>query len=87
MENIESMLSVDWDFPRVPYPAKVVTLPTGDKMVIREISREEVPKILDTIRPLITVAADYYDIVSARVTLLAVMLIPKTLFHQPVLSK
>jgi len=67
MENIESILSVDWDFPRVPYPAKVVTLPTGEKMVVREISREEVPKLLDTIRPLLTVAADYYDIVSARV--------------------
>lgn len=67
MENIESMLSVDWDIPKIPYPSKIVTLSTGDRMVIREISREEVPQILNVIRPLLTVAADYYDIVSARV--------------------
>jgi hypothetical protein len=66
MENVESILSVDWDFPRIQYPPKVVTLPTGEKMIVREISRDEVPKLLDVIRPLLTVAADYYDIVSAR---------------------
>lgn len=66
MANVESILNLDWDFPKKPYPAKIVTLPTGDKMVVREISREEVPQLLDAIRPLLTIAADYYDIVSAR---------------------
>lgn len=66
MENIEQMLSLDWDIPKKPYPAKVITLPTGSKMVVREIQREEVPRLLEAIRPLLTVAADYYDIVSAR---------------------
>lgn len=66
MENIESMLSLDWDVPKKPYPAKAITLPTGSKMVVREISREEVPLLLNAIRPLITVSADYYDIVSVR---------------------
>jgi hypothetical protein len=66
MENIDSMLSLDWDIPKKPYPAKAITLPTGSKMVVREISREEVPLLLDAIRPLLTISADYYDIVSAR---------------------
>ena len=67
MENIDSMLSLDWDIPKKPYPAKAITLPTGSKMVVREISREEVPLYLDAIRPLLTDSADYYDIVSARI--------------------
>lgn len=35
-------------------------------MVVREASREEVPTLLDAIRPLTTVAKDYYDIVASR---------------------
>lgn len=66
-EDIESILGVDWDVPRKPYPPKVVTLATGERMVVREASREEVPLLLDAIRPLLTVRSDYYDIVSARV--------------------
>ena len=66
MENVESILNLDWDVAKKPYPAKVVTLPTGSKMVVREISREEVPLLLDAIRPLLTISKDYYDIVSAR---------------------
>lgn len=67
MENdIESILSVDWDVPKKPYPSKVITLATGNKMVVREAKREEVPFLLDSIRPLLTISADYYDIVSAR---------------------
>jgi len=30
-EDIESILGVDWDIPRKPYPPKVVTLATGKK--------------------------------------------------------
>lgn len=67
IENVESILSLDWTIPKKKYPPKIITLPTGEKMVIREISRDEVPKILDTIRPLLTISKDYYDIVSARV--------------------
>jgi len=66
-KDIESILSVDWDIPRKPYPPKMVTLATGEKMVVREVSREEVPLLLNAITPLLTVRSDYYDIVSARV--------------------
>jgi hypothetical protein len=66
-EDQESILRVDWDIPRKIYPPKVVTLASGEKLVIREIERGEVPPILEAIRPLLTVEKDYYDIVSARV--------------------
>lgn len=49
-----------------PYPPKVITLVSGDKLVVRQVSREDVPKLLDAIRPLITVAKDYYDLVAVR---------------------
>ena len=65
-KNIEDLLSVDWDISKTPYPAKWVILPTGDKMVIREASRDEVPLLLKAITPLLTVPSKYYDIVSAR---------------------
>ncbi|HID90856.1 TPA: hypothetical protein EYP44_02730 [Candidatus Bathyarchaeota archaeon] len=66
-EDVESILHINWDLPRKPYPPKVITLVTGDRMVVREASREEVPSLLEAIRPLLTVERDYYDIVSARV--------------------
>jgi hypothetical protein len=49
-----------------PYPAKVITLSSGEKMVVRQARREEVGAILGTIYPLIGVPKDYYDIVAAR---------------------
>lgn len=66
MEDIESILHVDWDIPYKPYPPKVIILPSGDKMIIREVKREEVPLLLDAIRPYTTIEKDYYDIVAAR---------------------
>ncbi len=65
-EDIESILGVDWDIPKKPYPPKTVLLPTGERMLVREAAREEVPKILEAIRPLLTVERDFYDIVAAR---------------------
>jgi hypothetical protein len=65
-ENIESQLKLDWDIPKKAYPPKVITLVSGEKLVVREASREEVPIILEAIRPLTTVSKDYYDIVAAR---------------------
>ena len=67
VSEYEKYLRSDWDIPKKPYPPKYIILPTGDKMVVREIQREDVPPILDAIRPLLQVSRDYYDIVSARV--------------------
>ena len=49
-----------------PYPPKVITLASGEQMVVRQISRDEVPILLEAIYPLLWVERDYYDIVSAR---------------------
>ncbi|HEY5652040.1 MAG TPA: hypothetical protein VIW46_11365 [Acidimicrobiia bacterium] len=50
-----------------PYPAKWVTLASGEPMVIRQIVRDDVPTLLEYVEPLIRVERDYYDIVAARV--------------------
>lgn len=52
--------------PMVEYAPKYITLATGEKMVIRQIVREEVPHILEAIKPLMTVEKDFYDIVASR---------------------
>lgn len=39
-EDIESILGIDWDIPRKPYPPKLVTLATGEKMGFKKGSRE-----------------------------------------------
>ena len=49
-----------------PYPSKVITLASGELMVVREAKREEVGVLLETIHPLMGVPKDFYDIVAAR---------------------
>ena len=54
------------EMPMVPYPPKVITLASGEKMVVREVKREEAGVLLETIFPLIGVPDDFYDIVAVR---------------------
>jgi hypothetical protein len=54
------------EYPMAPYPAKVVTLATGAKLVIRQASRDDVPILLEAVLPTLQVARDYYDIVGVR---------------------
>jgi hypothetical protein len=53
--------------PMVEYPAKYITMATGEKLVIRQIKREEVPLLLEAVKPLMTVEKDFYDIVASRI--------------------
>ena len=55
------------DQPMAPFPAKYVTLASGEPMVVRQIERDEVPDVLPFIEPLIHVERDFYDLVAARV--------------------
>ena len=48
------------------YPPKVITLANGKKMVVREVSREDVPVLLDAVHPTLKIERDYYDVVGAR---------------------
>jgi hypothetical protein len=50
-----------------PYPAKIITLANGKKMVVRQAEREEVPALLKAVHPCLFIERDYYDIVGARV--------------------
>jgi hypothetical protein len=49
-----------------PYPPKVITLASGEEMVVRQAGRDEVPTLLKAIHPLLLVERDFYDIVAAR---------------------
>jgi len=49
-----------------PYPAKVVTLATGSKMVVRQVDRSDVPILLEAIRPTLKIERDFYDLVGVR---------------------
>lgn len=51
----------------VGYPAKYITLASGEKMVVRQLSREEAPIVLEAVKPLMNVERDFYDIVASRV--------------------
>lgn len=48
------------------YPPKVITLANGKKMVVREVTREDVPVLLKAVHPTLFIHRDYYDIVGAR---------------------
>ncbi len=54
------------DNPMPPFPAKHMTLASGDEMVIRQATRDEIPIILKYIEPLLHVERDFYDVVAAR---------------------
>jgi hypothetical protein len=54
------------DAAMAPYPAKVITLATGAKMVVRQVDRDVVPALLEAVKPTLDVARDFYDIVGAR---------------------
>ena len=48
------------------YPPKSITMASGETMVVRQVTREEVPTLLEAIYPLLWVERDFYDIVAAR---------------------
>jgi len=54
------------DNPIPPFPAKVMKIASGEDMVIRQVSHDEIPDILCYVEPLIHVERDFYDIVAAR---------------------
>jgi len=54
------------ELPLTAYPAKVITLATGAKMVVRQVDRDAVPVLLEAIKPTLQVSRDYYDIVGVR---------------------
>lgn len=66
MADLEKLLR-PVDTPMPAYPAKYFTLAGGETMVIRQISREEVPQLLPHVEPLIHIERDFYDIVAVRV--------------------
>ncbi len=51
---------------QAPYPPKVITLANGKQLVVREATREDVPVLLEAVRPTLGIERDYYDIVGAR---------------------
>ncbi|MDR1532067.1 MAG: hypothetical protein LBS62_07765 [Clostridiales bacterium] len=50
-----------------PYPAKYITLASGEKMVVKQVARENCGIVLETVKPLMTVERDFYDIVASRI--------------------
>jgi hypothetical protein len=64
--ELESVLRAP-EVAQSKYPPKVITLANGKKMVVREVTREDVPTLLKVVRPTLDIERDYYDIVGARV--------------------
>lgn len=50
-----------------PYPAKYMTMASGEKLVVHQVERESVPHLLEAVKPLMTVEKDFYDIVASRI--------------------
>jgi hypothetical protein len=49
-----------------PYPPKYILLASGEYLVVRQATEEDIPVLLETVEPLIKVRRDFYDIVAAR---------------------
>lgn len=50
-----------------PYEAKVIPLTSGEDMLVREATWEEIPLLMETIEPLMKQPKDFYDIVASRI--------------------
>ena len=66
VDQMELSLRPPEEFENVPYPEKYITLASGEKMLVRQITREECDIALEAVKPLMTVEKDYYDIVASR---------------------
>jgi len=55
------------DNPMPPFPAKHMKVASGEEMVIRQVTRDEIPSLLPYVAPLVWVERDFYDVVAARV--------------------
>jgi hypothetical protein len=55
------------EFPQPAYPAKVITLANGKRLVVREVTRADVPALLKAVHPTMFIDKDYYNVVGARV--------------------
>jgi len=65
ISELEAMLRPPaMDMPA--YPPKSITMASGETMVIRQVTREEIPILLEALYPLLWVERDFYDIVAAR---------------------
>ncbi|MCK5596043.1 MAG: hypothetical protein KAJ04_01230, partial [Candidatus Eisenbacteria sp.] len=51
------------DNPMPPFPAKHMKVASGEEMVIRQVTRDEIPSILQHVAPLVWVERDFYDVV------------------------
>jgi hypothetical protein len=49
------------------YPPRYLTLPNGEKMVVRRALKEEAPIVMQTAKQLFDHAVDFYDVVAPRV--------------------
>ena len=45
---------------QAPYPPKVITLANGKKLVVREAAREDVPVLLEAIRPTLKIDSGHF---------------------------
>lgn len=53
--------------PQPPYPPKVITLANGKQLVVREVTRDDVPILLEVVHPTLFIDKDYYNVVGARI--------------------
>lgn len=65
IDELEAMLRPP-ALPMAPYPPKSILLASGEVMVVRQASIDEVDTMLRYIQPLVWLDRDYYDIVAAR---------------------
>ena len=67
LPELEAMLRPP-EVPQPDYPPKMITLASGEVMVVREARRDEVDTLRSIIQPLTWLNRDFYDIVSARMS-------------------
>lgn len=65
LDSLEAMLRPP-ALKMAPYPAKSIVLASGEVMIVRQATLDEVDVLLEAVDPLKKLERDFYDIVAAR---------------------
>lgn len=59
-------MEVDWSKVMKPYPTRSITLPNGDEMIVKSMTKDEIEEVADALIGNLTYHKDLFDLVTSE---------------------
>ncbi|MDI6643378.1 MAG: hypothetical protein QMD95_04965 [Candidatus Hodarchaeaceae archaeon] len=59
-------MEVDWSKIMKPYPTRSITLPNGDEMIVKSMTKDEIEEVADALISNLTYHKDLFDLVTSE---------------------